>query len=209
VKKPRGRYHHGDLARAALDAARQEIDAHGAEGFTLERVAHRLGVGPSALYRHYENREALLVAFLWETLVRFVAVMDEAVLKEREPRAVLRALATVYTRFAIENPGWFRLQFSRAGMQLNLKHDEAAPKYPEAVFAALRQIFGNDTRTVETWYVSIWSLAHGAASLTLEQVFPHLKTDAERLAEAMRIIDAVLGVLPAPKRPSPRASRRR
>jgi AcrR family transcriptional regulator len=196
MRKPRGRYHHGDLAQAALAAARREIDAHGHEGFTLERVAKRLGVGPSALYRHYKNRDALLRAVMWETFLRFVAAVDAAVLKETDPRAVLLALARSYTAFALENPGWFRLQFSRAGIAMKLKHGDAAPKYPDAVFAALRALLGDDQATLDAWYVSVWSLAHGVAGLTLERVLPFVATDAQRLAEAERVLRTVIGSLP-------------
>ncbi len=197
MKKQRGRYHHGDLAQAALVAARRELDARGHEGFTLERVAKRLGVGPSALYRHYPSRDALLRATMWETFLRFVAAVDAAVLKEKEPRAVLLALARSYTAFALENPGWFRLQFSRAGAAMKLKHDDAAPKYPDAVFAALRTLLGDDQATLDAWYVSVWSLAHGVAGLTLERILPYVTTDAARLAEAERVLRTVIGALPA------------
>lgn len=155
-------------------------------------------MGPSALYRHYANREALLRAVMWDAFVRFVAEVDDAVAQETEPREVVLALGRSYVKFAMANPGWFRLQFSRVGVAMELRHEDAQPKYPDIVLGALRAIFGDDDPAlVEAWYLSAWSLAHGVASLTIECVFPHAKTDAERLAEADRILRNVLGTMGA------------
>jgi hypothetical protein len=48
----RGAYHHGDLRRTLLDAAREEIAASGAQGLSLSSLARRAGVAQSAPYRH-------------------------------------------------------------------------------------------------------------------------------------------------------------
>src|SRR5262245_20213427 len=76
MRRPRGKYHHGSLAHDALAATEREIDLHGHQGFTLDKVAKRLGVTAAALYRHYESREALLKAFVIDTFKKFAAEMD-------------------------------------------------------------------------------------------------------------------------------------
>jgi TetR/AcrR family transcriptional regulator, tetracycline repressor protein len=52
------------VLRAALDL----VDEHGVDALTMRRVATELGVDPMTLYRHLENKEALLdgiVELLW------------------------------------------------------------------------------------------------------------------------------------------------
>jgi AcrR family transcriptional regulator len=195
VKKKRGQYHHGALATSAIEAAAREIDAHGHQGFTLEKVAKRLGVSPSALYRHFENREALLRAFMWETFLRFVAILDGEVAAATTPTQVLHALGRVYVDFALDEPGWFRLQFSQAGIAMDLQHTDAQPQYPGIVLDALGTLLGDDQQLVESWYLGIWALGHGVASLSLEGVWAHVKTKDERRAQAERILRAQLHAL--------------
>lgn len=185
------RYHHGDLRRAALESAARELDARGHAAFTLERVAKSLGVTAPALYRHFDSRDALLRAVIWDVFLRFVEEMDSAVLAADGPRDVLRALGRVYVRFAMRNPGWFRLQFSRVALEQHpVQHAEAQPKYPEVIFAALREVLGADELRVQNTFLELWALAHGTASLTLEHVWGHVTTDEERIAQADAILDA-------------------
>jgi AcrR family transcriptional regulator len=49
-------------AQALLDAVAEVCAERGFDGTTVARVASRAGVGPSAVYNHYENREELLYA---------------------------------------------------------------------------------------------------------------------------------------------------
>src|ERR1041384_6768453 len=66
ARKPRNRYHHGDLRRALLDEAVATIRAEGVEGLTLREIGARLGVSRTALYRHFADKEALLEAVATE-----------------------------------------------------------------------------------------------------------------------------------------------
>lgn len=45
-----------------VDAAIRLLDRDGLEGFSMRRLADRLGTSPGSLYRHFESREAVLVA---------------------------------------------------------------------------------------------------------------------------------------------------
>jgi len=62
LEKKRGRYHHGDLRRALLDAALELLAREGASALTLREVARRAGVTHAAPYRHFTDKQALLAA---------------------------------------------------------------------------------------------------------------------------------------------------
>src|SRR5215468_2671037 len=66
ARKPRQRYHHGNLRRALLDEALATIAADGPEALTLREIGARLGVSRTALYRHFADKEALLEAVATE-----------------------------------------------------------------------------------------------------------------------------------------------
>jgi AcrR family transcriptional regulator len=53
-----------ELAKEILDAARAHLGIEGPGGLSLRAVARDLGMVPSALYRYYENRDALLTALI-------------------------------------------------------------------------------------------------------------------------------------------------
>jgi AcrR family transcriptional regulator len=187
-RRPPGKYHHGSLATDAVEAAAREIDRAGHHGFTLQFVAKRLGVTAPALYRHFASREALLKEVVWQTFRRFVAEMDGAVGAAKAPRDAMLALGNTYVSFALRNPGWFRLQFSRDGMALEIDHTAAQPQYAGIIFNAIGTLLRTrDAERLETTYLSLWALAHGVASLALEGAWMHLKTAWRRRSGSSRL----------------------
>ncbi len=53
-----------ELAQEILDAARAHLAVEGPAGLSLRAVARDLGMAPSALYRYFESRDALLTALI-------------------------------------------------------------------------------------------------------------------------------------------------
>src|SRR5215813_2011748 len=57
---PRG-YHHGNLKEALIRAALELIAQKGPAGFTFAEAARWAGVSPAAPYRHFRDRDELLI----------------------------------------------------------------------------------------------------------------------------------------------------
>jgi AcrR family transcriptional regulator len=103
-------YHHGDLRRALVAASLDVIAEVGPEGFTLRDIARRLGVAPSAPYRHFPDKESLLAAVAADCGERLGATMDAAAAAGGEDALERFRLAGIaYVRFAVENPAHFRV----------------------------------------------------------------------------------------------------
>ena len=57
---PRG-YHHGNLKEALIRAALELIAEKGPAGFTFAEAARFAGVSPAAPYRHFRDRDELMI----------------------------------------------------------------------------------------------------------------------------------------------------
>lgn len=53
-----------ELPAALVIAGIDELEAHGLHDFSLRRVANRCGVSCAAPYRHFQNKEALILAII-------------------------------------------------------------------------------------------------------------------------------------------------
>src|SRR5512138_2858982 len=95
-------YHHGDLPAALLKAAGRTLEKQGIGALSLRETARRAGVSHNAPYRHFPDREALLVA---------LAAEGFAMLGERLQGKPGREMGEAYVRFALEQPQRFRLMF--------------------------------------------------------------------------------------------------
>ncbi len=77
-----------------LDAALAIIDEQGLEGLTVKAISQRLGQVPSALYRHFPGKEAVLEALL----DRLQAYIDEGLSQANRQASVLVGMDVLHHR---------------------------------------------------------------------------------------------------------------
>ena len=86
--------------------------AEGPKGFTMRRLGAVLGVRASALYRHFENKEAILDAVASAADTRLAAALQSSA--KRPPRSkLLERLVRRTSQFAAAYPNLFRIASHR------------------------------------------------------------------------------------------------
>ncbi len=193
----RGTYHHGDLRRALLTAARQLIERTGPSGSSLRAIARQAGVSPAAPYHHFEDREAILAALAAEGFEELGDGMRRSARRVREgaPLDKLQAAGVAYVGFAVKNPELFRLMFSGP------LGDRSA--YPElqrraaAAFAVLQRLVGGSSQTPPGELpprvaLAAWSTVHGLATLLIDGRLGDRPSE-RRAAQIAREVTQVLG----------------
>jgi len=81
-----GRPRSAEAERAILDAALEELATSGVDGFSVEAVAARAGVGKTTIYRRWSNRDALILDALstleaeTQPRIKGISVRDDLVL---------------------------------------------------------------------------------------------------------------------------------
>jgi AcrR family transcriptional regulator len=131
----RARYHHGDLRNALLEEAVRVLAEGGVETFTLRELARRVGVNHRAVYRHFEDKRALLAAVAEEGYRLLAASMQRAVEESGAEDTTERVLAAAkaYVVFGVAERARYEVMF---GPRLN--EDERFPALEEAIFQTVR-----------------------------------------------------------------------
>lgn len=165
-------YHHGDLRAALIDAAGTLLDAGG--DISLREAARMAGVSPTAAYRHFADKDALLAALAVRGFQEFAKALGEA--SARDPGNELVARGRAYIRFALARPGRFRLMFgpllSRAADHPELRETS------RQTFAAIERATGDVDEALRRW-----GMVHGLAHLLLDGA---IKTDdADALVDGL------------------------
>ncbi len=93
--------------------ARQQITEHGAAALSLRAIARQMGVTPPALYRYFENRDALVTALI---VIAYQALQSalESARQDHEAQsytAQLLATGKAYRQWGLDYPQDYTLIF--------------------------------------------------------------------------------------------------
>jgi AcrR family transcriptional regulator len=100
-----------EFRQQILDHAGDLFLESGMEGFSMRKLAQRVGVTAPALYRHYESRDALLVEVVGASAEAMMAYLVRA-LSGTSPMDRLRRAGEAYLDFALDHPRYFLLYAS-------------------------------------------------------------------------------------------------
>lgn len=186
-------YHHGDLRAACLRAARELLEKDGSAALSMRAVARRAGVSPTAPYRHFPEREALVSAVAAEGYRELAEHLGAAHPAPGTPDE-LAAVAVAYVRFALDHPALFRAMFAEPcvpGTPDNSERAAAIAAITEYVRGIVRRAF--PAADPDALWTAVWALVHGLAFLHLDGKLDTSTPDA--VAEQVRT--AVLALLTA------------
>ncbi len=169
-----GAYHHGDLRAALLAEAAAMIAEGGAASVTMRAIGRRLGVSRAAPYRHFADKNALLVAVAADGFDRLKSRLQTT--DAGGPRSGVerfRRMGEEYVRFALENPAHYRLMYGKEALT---RQDR--PELREAAIALFEQLVkviqahqrsgGIKRQDPRAQAYVAWSAVHGLASLWIE-----------------------------------------
>lgn len=170
--------------------------AHGADGVTMRGLAARIGVTPMALYRYFDNREALLQAIVEQGHATFLGYLNRS-LGEPTPMERLFESGRQYLAFAVDHPQLYSVLF--------MEHvpDAVASTEPGSWLDAATFRFLVDrirecvdagtlaTDDPEELALTVWAHVHGLTSLFLAGKLAVEQRQFEQLYE--RSILAVVG----------------
>lgn len=167
-------YHHGDLRQNLIDAAITLINEKGISDLSLRQLARQVGVSHNAPYRHFETKEALLIAVAeqgFESLRCALQTTKETL--PNQPTQQLQAIGIAYVNFALTHPAHYRVMFG------NYRGDceESSPlaTVAEQSFMVLVNLIkeGQEIgifRDSDPFNLArvAWSLVHGQSMLALD-----------------------------------------
>lgn len=197
-------YHHGDLRRALVAIGLARVRAGGVEAFGLRDAARSAGVTPGATYKHFADKEALLVAIAEEGF-DLLAQRTFLATSGKSGKERLSAVGRTYVDFASAEPRLFRLMFSELGSarRAREKSTKRADGSPLGAFEQLREavaeIKGIEPAGVADHDLALaWSVAHGAACLISDGVWKRRDSLAdEAIRQAVELISSQARVRPA------------
>jgi AcrR family transcriptional regulator len=167
---PRG-YHHGNLKEALIRAALDLIARKGPAGFTFAEAARAAGVSPAAPYRHFRDRDDLLIDIARRGFEQFAAVLARAWDEGRpDVFTAFERLGRAYLEFARSEPAYYSAMFEAgAPIESHTELREAGERAFGVLRTAAEKLIARlpaDRRPPALMMaLHVWALSHGIASL--------------------------------------------
>ena len=162
-------YHHGDLRSALVEAGLRALETTEIGDISLRQIARDVGVSATAVYRHFPDKRALLVALAHAGIEKLGEAQAKAAGSASDTSA-FSATGRAYVRFALAHPALFRMTFSRCAVGESI--------FGETLSARLLQEqasknAGGDPQATRRLMVQAWAVVHGLARLMLDGQLPH------------------------------------
>lgn len=169
-------YHHGDLAQALLDASEKLILEKGIQAFSLREAARLTGVDPSACYRHYKDKNAILKSLAQKGFTEMAKSMNADLKRKNDASAEekIEILSQGYLRFALEQSALFHVMFGNLGVDSrdpSLKGDYENGHGPYDILVGIVTDWTGEKnlrKKPTEAALEIWSAIHGLTCLILD-----------------------------------------
>lgn len=203
-----------ETTQEILDTARTQMAERGAAALSLRAIAREMGLTAPAIYRYFEDRDALVTALIGQAYESLRLALEEARQKNtaKSSKDQLLAVGMAYRGWGISRPAEYALIFgtpipnyhapeeetvplarSALGVlisviEFGLENGELAPLQEHAGLpSGLAAELGDDQRTVGSAInlaLALWGHVHGLTSLEL---YGHLQPLIKNPAELFRL----------------------
>ena len=199
------------LRTRILDAARELFVERGIEAVTMREIARRVGYSSTALYLHFQDKEAL-IRELCDTDFLSLAHEFQAIDDIPDPLERLRLLGLAYVHFAVTYPNHYRLMFmtprvscppdSSAVQKGNPEQDAYARLLLMVKDAHQAQLFRPELTDPDLIAQTLWASLHGVCSLQITTACDAAWSDWRPFEERVALMqEAVMrGLLREPPR---------
>jgi AcrR family transcriptional regulator len=165
---------HGDVRRLVLDAALDIITSSGAESLSMREVARRAGVSHQAPYHYFGDRSGIFAAISEEGFSALAGAFRDV---QESTISAAKAGFIAYLDFARSHVGHFRVMFRQdiCGVQENEETATAASSAFDELLQMVARTIGSsiDQKAAHTFAFTMWSHAHGLATLVIDGPLPN------------------------------------
>lgn len=185
-------FHHGDLRRALIDATLKLVLSVGPRGFTLNEASRLAGVAKSAPYKHFRDKDALLVEVALLGTRRMEQELRSAADLGGTPRERLLAVGLAYIAFSTQHPDFFAVMFDSGIDKSSYEELGLAATSVFSIADELAKEIEDSLVKARRLALAVWTMAHGFAMLLSDDAFARTKNVTFIETDARQMLAMVL-----------------
>lgn len=179
-------YHHGDLRSALVSAGLSALETTDIGDLSLRQLAREVGVSPTAVYRHFPDKSALLQALAQSGIDQMAEWQRRAADGAKENDA-FAATGRAYVRWALANPALFRLAFGQCDQ---IGRTVFGDNQAAHMLRRYAEEFTGSEAGAQRLMVQAWAVVHGLAMLMLDGQLPRDENLIDQVIDARTLFAA-------------------
>lgn len=170
-------YHHGNLRETLLSQGLILLESSQGTGFSMRELTRIIGVSANSVYRHFANKEELLIALAIHGFEQLLTLQAKAIQQAPDSRQGFILSGKEYIDFAIQHPALFRLMYGRFAVT---KADDNLKAMANLAYTGMLYAIANildvpiEDEKAKILAIKSWSVVHGLSHLLVEGQFDDL-----------------------------------
>ena len=167
-------YHYGDLRQRIIEEALIWIEQENIVSLSLRKIARQIGVSHNAPYRHFADKESLLVAIAESGFIDLHKALQQAYADSPDDwQQKLETIGVAHVEYALNHQAYYRVMFSdrcadrQKYPELERVSEKAFSVLLEVVKAGQEAKIFNSEDSLQLAHVC-WSLVHGVSTLAID-----------------------------------------
>lgn len=175
-------YHHGDLRQKIINEALVWIEKEDIVSLSLRKIAKQIGVSHNAPYRHFADKESLLVEISKIGFSQLNETLELAAKSPNNHQERLEKIGVAYIQYAVSERAYYQVMFSDRQLICE-SHPELYGMSQAAFSVLLKAIEAGQAAGVFVMQDSLqlaricWSLTHGLSMLAIDNQLKIKKKD--------------------------------
>lgn len=157
------------IKQAILNATKSMVQQEGWQSVSMRKIADAIGYSLPVVYKHFENKDAILEEFVKQGFSKLSAVIAETKDKYGTANEQLTAMANAYFKFAFDQTAYYQMMFG-----LGMPSCERVSKITEIsnftllVISSIKQLSNNQQEEIiRLKFHTFWSILHGLTSINM------------------------------------------
>jgi AcrR family transcriptional regulator len=153
------------ILQAALEIASEESW----QAMTIRRIAERIEYSPSAIYKYFDDKEAILFSLLRQGFQELLTTLEHITAEQRDPTTRLLQTAAAYWNFAQRNPTLYQLMYDLKGTIHEVAEAKALFLLMRSALEEWSQANAVNMTDLDGAVDILWATMHGIVALTMAQ----------------------------------------
>lgn len=154
-----------------IRCSRQIVEKDGWNNLSIRKIAEAIEYSVPVIYKHFENKEAIIAYFVQHGFAKLKQEIDRAILPNHSPDAQIKQLAKAYWLFAAGNPKLYEIMFGLGiptcdSIRSSEQMRQVSDTMQTLVGAAIRKS-GNTHIDEHLKLKTLWSILHGIVAIDL------------------------------------------